>query len=105
MKKALENNFNFSFENLSKINDYNLSNIIFENELFMEKAIQADPNNLKFFNNARFNYEDIILKYNLKISPKILKKLYSNEITNVKELIDQNPENIIFILLSFSLFL
>lgn len=97
LKKALENNFNFSFENLSKIKDYNLSNIIFENELFMEKAIQADPNNLKFFNNARFNYEDIILKYNLKISPKILKKLYSNEITNVKELIDQNPENIIFI--------
>lgn len=97
LKKTLENNFNFSFENLSKIKDYNLSNIIFENELFMEKAIQADPNNLKFFNNAQFNYEDIILKYNLKISPKILKKLYSNEITNVKELIDQNPENIIFI--------
>lgn len=97
LKKALENNFNFSFENLSKIKDYNLSNIIFKNELFMEKAIQADPNNLKFFNNAQFNYEDIILKYNLKISPKILKKLYSNEITNVKELIDQNPENIIFI--------
>lgn len=97
LKKALENNFNFSFENLSKIKDYNLSNIIFENELFMEKAIQADPNNLKFFNNAKFNYEDIILKYNLKISPKILKKLYSNEINNVKELIDQNPENIIFI--------
>lgn len=97
LKKALENNFNFSFENLSKIKDYNLSNIIFKNELFMEKAIQADANNLKFFNNAQFNYEDIILKYNLKISPKILKKLYSNEITNVKELIDQNPENIIFI--------
>lgn len=97
LKKALENNFNFSFENLSKIKDYNLSNIIFENELFMEKAIQADPNNLKFFNNAKFNYEDIILKYNLKISPKILKKLYSNEINNIKELIDQNPENIIFI--------
>ena len=97
LKKTLENNFNFSFENLSKIKDYNLSNIIFKNELFMEKAIQADPNNLKFFNNAQFNYEDIILKYNLKISPKILKKLYSNEITNVKELIDQNPENIIFI--------
>lgn len=97
LKKVLENNFNFSFENLSKIKDYNLSNIIFENELFMERAIQADPNNLKFFNNAQFNYEDIILKYNLKISPKILKKLYSNEINNVKELIDQNPENIIFI--------
>lgn len=101
-------NFDFSYENLSKIYEFNYNNYLFLSKEIMQKAIEFNNDNIKFciLNDYNF-YKNEIIEKNLKISPEILQELgrISKEsyvgLGEKKDLIEANPNNIIMIACSY----
>ena len=101
-------NFDFSYENLSKIYEFNYNNYLFLSKEIMQKAIEFNNDNIKFciLNDYNF-YKNEIIEKKLKISPEILQELgrilkesYMN-LGEEKDLIEANPNNIIMIACSY----
>ena len=101
-------NFDFSYENLSKIYEFNYNNYLFLSKEIMQKAIEFNNDNIKFCILHDYNfYKNEIIEKKLKISPEILQELgrilkesymYLGE---KKDLIEANPNNIIMIACSY----
>lgn len=102
-------NFDFSYENLSKIYEFNYNNYLFLSKEIMQKAIEFNNDNIKFCILHDYNfYKNEIIEKKLKISPEILQELgrilkesYMN-LGEEKDLIEANPNNIIMIACSYS---
>lgn len=102
-------NFDFSYENLSKIYEFNYNNYLFLSKEIMQKAIEFNNDNIKFCILLDYNfYKNEIIEKKLKISPEILQELgrilkesYMN-LGEEKDLIEANPNNIIMIACSYS---
>ena len=102
-------NFDFSYENLSKIYEFDSYNYLFLSKEIMQKAIEFNNDNIKFciLNDYNF-YKNEIIEKKLKISPEILQELgrISKEsymdLGEKKDLIEANPNNIIMIACSYS---
>lgn len=102
-------NFDFSYENLSKIYEFNYNNCLFLSKEIMQKAIEFNNDNIKFCILYDYNfYKNEIIEKKLKISPEILQELgrilkesYMN-LGEEKDLIEANPNNIIMIACSYS---
>ena len=102
-------NFDFSYENLSKIYEFNYNNYLFLSKEIMQKAIEFNNDNIKFCILHGYNfYKNEIIEKKLKISPEILQELgrISKEsymdLGEKKDLIEANPNNIIMIACSYS---
>ena len=102
-------NFDFSYENLSKIYEFNYNNYLFLSKEIMQKAIEFNNDNIKFCILHDYNfYKNEIIEKKLKISPEILQELgrISKEsymdLGEKKDLIEANPNNIIMIACSYS---
>ena len=102
-------NFDFSYENLSKIYEFNYNNYLFLSKEIMQKAIEFNNDNIKFCILHDYNfYKNEIVEKKLKISPEILQELgrISKEsyrgLGEKKDLIEANPNNIIMIACSYS---
>ena len=101
-------NFDFSYENLSKIYEFNYNNYLFLSKEIMQKAIEFNNDNIKFCILHDYNfYKNEIIEKKLKISPEILQELgrilkesYMN-LGEEKDLIEANPNNIIMIACSY----
>ena len=101
-------NFDFSYENLSKIYEFNYNNYLFLSKEIMQKAIEFNNDNIKFCILHDYNfYKNEFIEKKLKISPEILQELgrilkesymYLGE---KKDLIEANPNNIIMIACSY----
>ena len=101
--------FDFSYENLSKIYEFNYNNYLFLSKEIMQKAIEFNNDNIKFCILHDYNfYKNEIIEKKLKISPEILQELgrISKEsymdLGEKKDLIEANPNNIIMIACSYS---
>ena len=101
--------FDFSYENLSKIYEFNYNNYLFLSKEIMQKAIEFNNDNIKFCILHGYNfYKNEIIEKKLKISPEILQELgrISKEsymgLGEKKDLIEANPNNIIMIACSYS---
>ncbi len=69
-------NFDFSYENLSKIYEFNYNNYLFLSKEIMQKAIEFNNDNIKFCILHGYNfYKNEIIEKKLKISPEILQEL------------------------------
>ena len=101
-------NFDFSYENLSKIYEFDSYNYLFLSKEIMQKAIEFNNDNIKFCILHDYNfYKNEIIEKKLKISPEILQELgrilkesYMN-LGEEKDLIEANPNNIIMIACSY----
>ena len=100
--------FDFSYENLSKIYEFNYNNYLFLSKEIMQKAIEFNNDNIKFCILHDYNfYKNEIIEKKLKISPEILQELgrISKEsymdLGEKKDLIEANPNNIIMIACSY----